>query len=368
MSNNPDITILFLDQDGKTFASTIKPRKFIIKSGFGAMPQRCWLELFNQDLHISAQLGDIIEIYLNGQRRFRGRIQEQRIDSIDDYISFYAQNDPMLEYNLLVHQGFENNSVAEILDNIVPAVGLSRVESFYNITRFQRLEFSGENLFSVIDLLAKLAGNWYWDILEGGKLSFRPQETYPDHQITLHNDQDTVNIRETSKDAYAYVELYGGVYGGSTYDQLIEIPSRINASLKNSTRIYVRSIVSLDAYAALRRSIEQQMSMPHYEHYVDFAGDNTPVFAGHTVRFNIKNLPVFPHNQIFRIKLHEITYSHEIIRTRLQLTSGAESSTPYFDYFRTDRPTIALQMQGQSGQFRLDVSALDSLSHLDASI
>ncbi len=366
MSTNPDITVLFLDQNEKPFASTIKPRKFIIKSGFGAIPQRCWLELFNQDLHISAQLGTIIEIYLNGKRRFRGRIQERRIDSIDDYISFYAQNDPILEYNCLIHKGFENHSVSEILDNILPGTGLSRVDSFYNITRFERLAFSGESLFSVIDLLAKLAGNWYWDIIEEGRLSFRPQKPYPDHNIALHRDQDTVNIRETSKDAFAYVELYGGVYGGSTYDQLIEIPSRINTYLKNTTRIYVRSIASLDAYAALRRAIEQQMSMPHYEHYVDFSGDNVSVSAGHTMGFAIQNLPVFPRNQIFRIKMHEITYSHEIIRTRLHLTSGAESSTQYFDYFRRDRPTIPLHMLGQTGQFQLDISALDSLSHLDS--
>ncbi len=366
MSTNQDINILFLDNNDQPYASTTKPRKFIVKSGFGAMSRRCWLELFNEDLHINAQLGTIIEIYLNGQRRFRGRIQERRIDSIDDYISFYAQNNPALEYNRLIYNGFENMTVTEMLDSLLSSSELSRIDSFNHITRFSRMEFSGENLFSVIDLLAKLAGNWYWDISEEGQISFRPQKLYPDHQITLQKDQDTINIRETAKDAYPYIELYGGVYGGGAYDQLIEIPSCLNASLKNRTRIYVRSIASLDAYSALRRAIEQQMSMPHYEHYVDFAGDNVSVSTGNTVQFNIQYLPVFPRRQIFRIKIHEITYAHEIIRTRLHLTSGAESSTPYFDYFRIDRPTFPLNMQGQTGEFRLDISALDSLSHLDS--
>jgi hypothetical protein len=116
----------------------------------------------------------------------------------------------------------------------------------------------------------------------------------------------------------------------------------------------------LDAFTSLRRSIVQQMTRPHYEHYVDWLGAGETIKPGETARFYAENLPLFPQTQLFRVKMREITYSHETLQTRFHVTAGFESSESYFHYFHVDYPIPHF------GPFQLDISALDSPACLDA--
>lgn len=361
MGQRTDITISLFDTDGvRLMGSTKRPRKCVIKSGFGAGKRRCWIEFFNEDMHLPVVIGEILEISMNGNLCFRGRIQERRIDSVDDHLSCYAEFDPEQEYNQQVFGTFENQNVREILLQILYGSGLSLTGTFDENLRFKRLTFSGESLFPAVDLLAKLAGNYLWDIHNRDILELRPIRLQEDHRVVLRRDVDTVNLWQTTNDLYSTIKIMGGIKDGSSYDKTIEIPELEGVAGSSTIRVYVRPVTELDSYIALRRAVVQQMLAPRYEHYVDWLENGERIEPGQTVRFHGEYLSLFPQNVVFRVKMREITYAHENLQIRFHITSGYESSESYFHYFHVDYPIP------RSGAFQLDVSALDSLAPLDA--
>lgn len=360
MDQRAEIGIWIYDSGGvRLLGSTKHPRKVTIKSGFGAMKRRCWLELYQEDQYLPIEIGSILKITVNRIDCFRGRIQERRIDSIDDPLSCYAEFDPEREYNKQIYGTFENQRVREILQHIVVDSGLSLTGVWNQNPRFHRLVFTGEPLFLAIDLLAKLAGNLLWDVRENGNLEMRPL-FHPDHWLVLRRDADGVNLWQTVNDVFAVIEIAGGVKEGSVYEKTIEIPELSPIVEIEKIRVYIRPIADLDAFHALRRSTVQQMTLPHYEHYVDWLGEGEKIKPGETARFYAENLVLFPQTQLFRIKMREMTYLHETLQTRFHVTSGFESAETYFHYFHVDHPI------SQFGPFQLDVSALDSPAYLDS--
>ncbi|MBN2327829.1 MAG: hypothetical protein JXR73_11805 [Candidatus Omnitrophica bacterium] len=195
MSTNTEIIASIFDQNGDgPLADSRIPRKCIIKSGFGAQKRRCWLEFFNEDLHLPIQIGSVLNVAINGLPCFNGPILQRRIDSIDDHLSCYAEFDPAHKYDRLIYSAFEYQTILEILDDILAGSGLIPDYPGGLDATFQRLEFAGDSLFRAIDLLAKLAGNWRWDVLDDGTLRLRPPTAPPDHQIALQRDEDIVNL------------------------------------------------------------------------------------------------------------------------------------------------------------------------------
>ncbi len=368
MSSLPTITIRFFDPTGTiATASTQNPRKCIIKSGFGAMERRCWLELYNEDLFLPVSLGTLIEIWIDQTQCFRGRVVQRRIDSIDDQLSLYAIWEPHREHNISITSCFEYTNVTAILAAILLESNLTWPEPQQSVITLSRLSFMEFSLFGTIDLLAKIAGNWIWDIDDNANLRFRPYPLYPDHQIFLAKDHSTVNIWETVTDVFAKIEFHGGRTDGSIYEKVIEIPQLPNLSEEDSIRIYVRSINTTDVYLYLRKAITQQMNHTHYEHYIDLIGWGETIQPGDTVQFQAELVHLFPQELTFRVKMREIEYAHGNLKTRLHLTSSFESSSTYFYYFTNDRKIPELFMTGDGGPFQLDVSALDSPAHLDFS-
>ncbi len=366
MSVRPSIQILLFDHQGNIpLGSVQNPRKITLDSGFGAMRRRCWLELYNEDLHFPAALGSILEIWINQIRCFRGSVSQRRMDSIDDYVTLYAEFDPENEFNTAMEGVFINLTVTEILDQVLPAAGLRRRDPFEHGVRFGRLEFAEYPLLACIDLLAKLAGNWIWDIDEEGSLSFRPPFSQSPHVLLLDKDRDTINLWETVTDLAARILVLGGIIDGTPFEQWIVVPGLAFMPDALSTRVYVRPLASLDACTAFRRAVIQQMIRPHYEHYVTLHGWGETVPPGDSVRFLVDDYPLLPQDRFFRVKRREIVYAHERLETRLFLTSSLESSPTYFHYFRHDRIRPPLYQHGKSGPFQLDVSALDSPAHLD---
>ncbi len=360
MNHAVPIRVLFYDSKGEhPYASVIHPRKFIIKSGFGAMKRRCWLELYKEDSHVLGSIGNIVEIDINGIRCFRGKITQRRLDSIDDPLSFYAEFDPEQEFAHSLYGTYENREITAILQDILQNSPLQRGDSFEKKARLHHLVFSGESLFQGIDLLAKLAGNWWWDVSEEGILTFRPPARTPDHLLALRRDVDTVNLWQTIDDLYGRVEMEGGESEGTTYDQIIDIIEDPSTN-PGHIRVYVRSISTLDVFTAFRRAVMQQMMTPHYEHYIDWMGAKEAIQPGDAVCFRVDYLPLFPQERLFRVKIREIVYSHESVQTRLHVTAGNESSATYFHYYHVDYTLSRI------GPFQLDVSALDSTSPLDS--
>jgi len=367
MSAKPEITARFFTPEGnQNLASTRNPRKCIIKSGYGAMNRRCWLEFYNSDLNLPVSLGNILELWINGMRCFRGRIAQRRIDSIDDYLSIYAEWDPERAHNIPIGGIFENQTATEILNQILTSSGLVYAGGFSHDIRFSRLEFAEYPLFSAIDLLAKLAGNWLWGVSDDSILTFKPPTGNPEQILYLREDLSVVNLWETYTDIALHVLVHGGVVSGSTYENWIEIPEREYSAEEDLARIYARPITTPDVFSALRRAVIEQMTGAHYEHYVELSGAGETIQPGDRVRMQVENVPIFPKEQIFRVLMREITYAHENLQTQLHLVTGFSSAPTYFYYLKSDRKMILPYMGGKVGAFQLDISALDTAAHLDA--
>ncbi|RJP32403.1 MAG: hypothetical protein C4527_06095 [Candidatus Omnitrophota bacterium] len=366
MSANPRIQITFFSPDGVTpLASTDNPRKCVIKSGCGAMERRCWLELYNEDLFLPLAIGAQMEIRIDGSACFYGRIHQRRIDSVDDQLSLFAAWQPQREFAATSSGIFVNMTATQILHKILKESNIFRIDSHPHSYLLSRLHFAEDSIFAVIDLLAKLAGNWLWDMRDDGSLRFRPYPSQPDHALSLLRDVSTVNLWQTVNDLAAGIEFHGGSIEGGIYTKTIDIPQLHNLSEKEIIRIYVRSINAGDVYKALRNAIIQQMTQPHYEHYVDLMDGGEFVQPGEVVRFYVEEIPLFPQDRMFRVKEREIEYAHGRLKTRLHLTSGFESTPTYFYYFTDDKKIPEWQKSTAAGPFQLDVSALDSIAHID---
>lgn len=342
------------------------PRKIEIKSLFGAEPSHCWLELYQEDNPTQVDIGARIELQLNQSTVFKGYVIEKRIDSIDDQFSLIAMLDPAREWNKSINGITGQFTVNHLLQDIISGSGLTWQAEHPHPTVFSHLTFSQDSLYFAIDLLAKLAGNRYWDISMDGNLRFRPHSLPPDHTIMLHPDQYTVNIRENHQDVYSWIEVECGIRDGASYEKVISIPNVIRSVQRVRTRIFARPVSTPDVYAALERSIVEHISTVHYEHYVDLAGYGENMQPGDTVQFRVDDIPLFPQDRIFRVKQRDIIYAHEQYTVRLHLTAGYESAPSYFYYLRNDRTPPPSFLLGKTGVFQLDISALDSPSRLDA--
>lgn len=351
--------------DSETIEIT-NPRKVEIKSQFGAQPSLCWVELYTEDNPAQLPIGSAIKILLKDQIVFKGYITEKRIDSIDDQFSLVALHDPTREWNKPINGLYTNFTINELLQEFVGGSGLTLETGQVPETVFSEITFSNDSLYFAVDLLAKIAGNWYWDTSIGGVLLFRMPAVIPDHTIQLHPDQYTVNIRENHQDVYSYITIECGIRNGISYEKSISISNVTKSAQQLQTRIFARAVSTPDVYAALERSIIQHMTVPHYEHYVEMIRSGEDVNPGDTVSFRMDGFELFPQDQIFRVKQRDITYAHGEYKIRLHFTTGYESSPSYFYYFRNDRTPPASFLLGRTGIFQLDISALDSPTQLDA--
>ncbi|MBZ0254490.1 hypothetical protein K8I31_00405, partial [bacterium] len=230
---------------------------------------------------------------------------------------------------------------------------------------FSRLEFQEHPLIAAIDLLAKLAGNWRWDIDDEAALHFRPFGEAPDHIVHLAQDQYSIDLWRHDEEQSSNIEINAGVASGEKLTA--RVISQEVSNLSSIQRIYARPIVTPDAMAALSSAIERQIKTPYYSHYVDFMGQGEDILPGDTVQFTFTDpLALFPLEQIFRVKQRDLTYAHETLTTRLHVTHSFESTNQYFDALETNKHPTAQYMDSYVGAFQLDVSALDSESHLDA--
>jgi hypothetical protein len=346
--------------------STRSPRKIEIQNGFGAVKHRCWLELYNEDASTAPGLGDIMQVWINDTLCFKGRITQKRIDSIDDQLSFYAERSPEKDWDQLVNRPSADQTIPEILQTILADSNLQLASLPNQTTVFSHVTFGSERLFACMDYLAKLAGNWLWDVDCQGTVSFREHNTRPDHLVPLQDDRFTINIWESTNDLFSVVELHGGITGETMLRKIIEFPELAGIPETPYTRVFIRPVTTADAFSALEKAIREHMAHPHFEHYVDLKEDGEKIQAGQTVRFLVNSMPLFPEDRVFRVKTRSLTYAHESYKTRLYLTSGLESAPTYFYYFKNEGLVPRSYLEGRVGAFRLDASILDTQAHIDA--
>lgn len=360
------IHIHFFDRNGsQTIACIEQPRKCIVQSNFGALRKRCWIELHNEDSLLEIELDDWCEVRIRSVLCFRGRVIQRRIDSIDDYLSLYAEWNPEQQFETKITGEFHGLTATQILSRILESTGLIWNNQAESSSELGKIVFDRDSIFQAIDLLAKVSGNWMWDIREDSTLSFRPRTTLPDHSISLDLNRDTVNIRQSIVNSFSSILIQCGFSDGLMYSILYPPNTdAISEAVRQSIR--VDAVASLDAMALLRAAVEQQFSRYRYEHYIDLFERGENIQPGETVRFLVDRFPLFPVDTQFRVKQREIAYSHRTLKTRLVLTTGFESSTHYFSYFFEDEPHEDLPDLYESNAFQLDVSALDSAKHLDA--
>jgi len=366
MGFKPVTLITILSSELTPKAQLTRPRKFIIKSGSGAQSNRAWLELYNEDIAINATLEDWLEIQIEGSLCFSGRIREIRIDSKDDHITLFAEWDPEIELRVNVDSQFQNQSINAMLNSLLEATPLNRADAFSPVTTIQKIELSNHSIFFAIDLLAKLAGNWYWDIQNQTHLRFRPPYNNPDHYLLLKHDKFFVNLWQSAAERFSKIEIKAGLDGQNPLESTVILPELNLSTANTAPRVFTRPLCSADGLALFASAVRQQMLSPNYNHYVDIADNGWQILPGDTVQFQAGVLPIFPQNQKFRVTQRDITYAHEMLETRLHLTSGFESAPTYFHYFRQDTTIAPSFLLGRVGPFQADVSALDSSAHLDA--
>jgi signal peptidase I len=364
--SQPQFQILITPESNHPPFEINNPRKLEIKAPFGAQPTHCWLELHMEDNPAQLPIGSAIEIKVNGTIEFKGNVTEKRIDSVDDQLSLVAVHDPAREWNKTISGTYEQFTVSGLLQNFVSGSGLTWQPQLLPSTVFSEITFSNDSIYFAVDLLAKVIGNWYWDISLDGELRFRANSILPDHTIFLHPDQYTVNIRENHHDVYSYITIECGIRNGFSYEKIVTVPNVSKSAEQLQTRIFVRPVSTPDVYAAFERSVIQHMTAPHYEHYVEWIGYGEEIKPGDTISFRVDEVALFPQDQIFRVKQRDITYSHGECKIRLHLTTGYESAPNYFYYFRNDRTPPVSFLVGRTGIFQLDISALDTPVHLDA--
>ena len=195
----PELSIHFYSSDGRRLYQVLKhPRRVEIKSGFGAERTRCWLELYNEDYFVQSALGNILEVWINSMLCFWGVIVQRRIDSTDDRLTLYAEWDPAQEFMLTQGGEFTHQTATSILDELCRDAGLIRRDFCQHPYPFDKILITQRSLFPAIDLLAKLAGNWIWEV-SGQCLRFRPFPAVPDHLIYLKPDLHEINLWQSKR-------------------------------------------------------------------------------------------------------------------------------------------------------------------------
>lgn len=345
--------------------STI-PRKLVIRSGFGAMKRTCFLELYQEDLHIPFQLGDTLRVWVNQVDCFFGIISQIRIDSIDDPITLVAEQTPARILEGPVHGQWEDTAAHVWLKEVAPSFGLAYTPTHVSTRKLQAIQFAGQSMLFALDLWAKLAGNWRWDVSDFGELRFRPWRPIPEHQEHLHHDHDTINIRRTTFDRFEWVTLHAGVIKGNEQTRIVHTPGNRGRSESARTTAYARPVVSSDGLFLLREAVHMQQASEMVTHTIDLDARGVTIRPGDTIRFTMDSFEPFLRHLVFRVKQREITVAHERLTTRLHLTTGYENAYRYFEYMRSDPRLVPGIQEGSRGPFQLDVSALDSEAHLDA--
>jgi hypothetical protein len=229
------------------------------------------------------------------------------------------------------------------------------------------LRFVQAHLFYAVDLLAKLAGNWLWDVSWSHVLRFRPPDLDPDHVLYYDRRLHLFRVWESEEPVRNYLRLFGGIVNDNEFRREFFEADSVKRFGTRADSLFARPITTEGAYQLLRAAVLDVLPWPATEKYLDVSGGNLEIRQGDTIELRETGLPQVDNDNVFRIKQEE----HWIdalgnLRSRFHLALGMESASRYqfyIDHDPTEDPSLFVERR--IGPFRLDLSALDSSAHLD---
>lgn len=362
--------IELLDLSGKPVARIEHPKRVLIRAPFGAMKARCFVELYQEDCQIPLEHAWECRIEIKGATRFRGRVVDVRRDTVGDELSFHAAREPEIEMTEGVSGIFENRTPSEILLALLSQLEMSPLlgsQIHPVVHRIDRLEFAHHDLFYALDLLAKLSGNYLWDIDWNLGLRFRPNQAPPDHVLHFDKKRFDLKIWKTAGRIKNFFELYGGVVQGNQFQRIFAHEESIQKYGIRKESLYVRAITTEIAFQALRSAVVEQCPHPVFEKHLDRFDQDLSIRFGDTLEIRHSGMMGLDEHQIYRVSMEEIIVEPTgQIRLRYHLADLWESSSRFLRYLDHD----AGQPPGdyvirRIGPFQLDHSSLDSQARLD---
>ncbi len=358
------------DLDGVTVAEVAGAKKVVLRAPFGAMKAKCFVDLHQRDRGIPIEQAYECRVAIDEVLKFRGRVVDVRRDTQGDELSFYAAREPEVELTEGVSKTYESQSPTDILVDIIASLEsstLTYANSYPVGYPIDRLTFIHFDLFYAIDLLAKLSGNYLWDVGWDDALRFRPHTLEADHILHFDRRKLAVKVWKTSERVKNYFELFGGVVDENQFFRLFVEEASVARYGARRESLFVRPITTSNAYLYLKQAVLEQAPWPVFEKYVDLFEEDVSIGFGDTLRLLNTGMVDFDEEQLYRVKLEEIQVDNEgRLRLRYYLADLWESASRFLRYQDHDAGEPAGDyVSRRIGSFQLDFSALDSQAHLD---
>jgi hypothetical protein len=347
-----------------------RPRKLIVRCPFGAMRARCFVETTLADRLIPIEHGYECRIFLEEQLKFVGRVESIRRDTIGDELSFSAERFPERDMTEAVQGEFENQTPTEILASLIAGLEyapLFYVDDYPSTHVIDKVHFHDYDLYYAIDLLAKLAGNYLWEVGWDNRLRFRPNTLMPDHVLYYDPRRWALKIWQTTERVKNYFEFSGGLAEGQLYTRTFYDEDSVARYGVRREQVFARPISTDSAFQYLRTAILEQHPRPVFEKYIDLYDESVEVGPGDTLQ--LRNIPLagLDEGQVFRVKLEELVVDPVgRLRCRYYLADLWESASRFLRYLDHEKRQETVDFAARRvGSIQLDLSALDSQAHLD---
>jgi hypothetical protein len=365
-----DLRMELDDLGGVRVAEPSRVKRLTIRAPFGAMKAKCFADFYRTERDLPLEQGAEFRVYLEGRLKFRGEIVSVRRDSEGDELSLYAEREPELRFNEAVNGTYESMTPTAILEQIIGGLSqspLSLIPPLASTREIDRLHFARFDLFYAIDLLAKLAGNWLWDIDWDNRLRFRSHESSADHVVYFDARRQALKVWKTAERIRNYFELYGGVVEENQFFRAFADEESIARFGARRQSLFVRPITTETAYGYLRLAVLEQAGKPVYEKYFDRDEGDLSIGVGDTLVLRGHGLRSVDEEQRFRVKMEEISVDPSgKVHTRYHLAELWESASRFLCYQDHEKGEPAEQYVARRiGSFALDFSGLDSRAHLD---
>jgi hypothetical protein len=364
------IRLEIMNPDGEQVARVSRPRRVHVRAGFGAMESRCFADLYDQDRLLPVQQGGFCRVIIEGRLKFCGRILSVRRQSGRDELSFFAARQPEIDLSEGFTACFENKRTAEILEEIIACLDYSYLvyeDDQPESPVIDRLDFVHHELFHAVDLLAKLSGNYLWDIGWDNRLRFRPHTNETDHILIFDERYFSLKVWRTAERVKNFLEVLGGIYQGDQLYRIVPDEESLNLYGTRGGTVIVRPVVTPAAMMQLEAALREQAPKVVFEKYLDRYDEDVSLNYGDTFRVINSGLEGVEDEMVFRVKTEEITWQPDgPLKLRYHLADMWESSLRFLSYL--DHAVNELPgdyVARRVGSIRLDFSALDCPAHLD---
>ena len=311
-----------------------------------------------------------MELRIHETVRFIGMVTRLRTDTADGSLGFDARRVPRRDLTEAVTGSFAHQSVTGILTSIVESLDHSPVtceEDLFPGPEVERLEFVNMGLFYAVDLLARLGGNYLWDLDWNNRIRFDPPTDRPQHVVYFDPREHRFRFWENAATVRNYFLFHGGIVNGNEFRREFADEESIGRLGLRRDSLFARPVTTEQPFLLLRQAVLEELPRPGLEKSLDFRQGAIQVRAGDRVEVRESGLPELGRGNVFRVREveHQIGREGDLF-TRLHLARGLESASRYQFYIDHDpNEDPSRFVERRVGAFRLDFSSLDSAAHLD---